>query len=85
MTNPRRNTLKSSPEIPQETKSSSPNIALKELFDLLEVYAPAWYTQEQHDRAEAALSRSTKFHFRPLDAPQETAYGTHSAPGRKQS
>ena len=29
--------------------------ALKMLYDLLEDYAPAWYTQEHHDKAEAAL------------------------------
>jgi len=28
---------------------------LKELFELLEEYAPAWYTQAHHDRAIAAL------------------------------
>ena len=33
--------------------------ALKMLYDLLEVYAPAWYTEEHHDKAEAAL-RSVK-------------------------
>ena len=26
-----------------------------ELFDLLEDYAPAWYTEELHDRAAAGL------------------------------
>ena len=25
-----------------------------ELFELLEAYAPAWYTEEHHNRAEAA-------------------------------
>jgi hypothetical protein len=29
--------------------------ALKMLYDLLEAYAPHWYTEEHHDRAEAAL------------------------------
>ena len=29
--------------------------ALLELYNLLEEYAPTWYTQEHHDRAEAAL------------------------------
>ena len=29
--------------------------ALKMLYDLLEEYAPAWYTEEHHDKAEAAL------------------------------
>jgi hypothetical protein len=29
--------------------------ALKMLYDLLEEYAPSWYTEEHHDKAEAAL------------------------------
>jgi hypothetical protein len=29
--------------------------ALKMLYDLLEAYAPHWYKEEHHDRAEAAL------------------------------
>ena len=29
--------------------------ALKTLYDLLEKYAPSWYTEEHHDKAEAAL------------------------------
>jgi hypothetical protein len=29
--------------------------ALKMLYDLLEEHAPSWYTEEHHDRAEAAL------------------------------
>jgi hypothetical protein len=29
--------------------------ALTQLQDLLELYAPAWYTQGHHERAEAAL------------------------------
>lgn len=28
---------------------------LRELYDLLEQYAPAWYTEEHHERAESAL------------------------------
>lgn len=28
---------------------------LRELFELLEDYGPAWYTQEAHERASAAL------------------------------
>jgi hypothetical protein len=28
---------------------------LEELFTLLEDYAPAWYTEEHHNRAVAAL------------------------------
>ena len=29
--------------------------ALKMLYDLLEAYAPVWYTEEHHNRTEAAL------------------------------
>ena len=29
--------------------------ALNILYDLLETYAPSWYTREHHDKAEAAL------------------------------
>jgi hypothetical protein len=29
--------------------------ALAELYDLLEEYAPTWYTQQHHERAESAL------------------------------
>jgi hypothetical protein len=34
---------------------ASPVAVLKELFELLEDYGPAWYTEENHDRAVAAL------------------------------
>jgi len=36
-------------------KVLSPRTVLKELFVLLEDYAPTWYTKEHHDRAIAAL------------------------------
>ena len=29
--------------------------AFRELFDLLEQYAPVWYTEDHHNRAVAAL------------------------------
>jgi len=32
--------------------------ALKMLYELLEGYAPSWYTEEHHDRAEAALGKT---------------------------
>jgi hypothetical protein len=35
--------------------------ALKMLYDLLEAYAPWWYTKEHHDKAEAGL-RSVESH-----------------------
>lgn len=36
-------------------RASGSQAALEELFILLENYAPAWYTQEHHDRALAAI------------------------------
>lgn len=35
----------------------TPAAVLQELFELLEDYSPIWYTQENHDRAVAALGR----------------------------
>ena len=32
-------------------------LALQELFELLEDYAPSWYTEEHHNRAAAALGQ----------------------------
>jgi hypothetical protein len=43
----------SSPEPPEMPVNQ--HAVLKELFELLEDYAPTWYTQEIHDRAVAAL------------------------------
>lgn len=42
-----------------ETSSVRVGDALKMLYDLLEAHAPTWYTEEHHDKAEAAL-RSVK-------------------------
>jgi hypothetical protein len=36
------------------------NSALIELVELLEEYAPAWYSEEHHHRAMQALGRSTE-------------------------
>jgi hypothetical protein len=36
-------------------RSVNENAVLRELFELLEDYAPSWYTEEIHDRAAAAL------------------------------
>ena len=33
----------------------SPEVALRELYELLEDYAPMWYTQEAHELAREAL------------------------------
>lgn len=38
-----------------QQQRARPMIVLQELFELLEDYGPAWYTQEYHDRAVAAL------------------------------
>jgi len=35
----------------------NPATVLKELFELLEDYGPVWYTEENHDRAVAALAQ----------------------------
>lgn len=35
--------------------AASSNELLRELFLLLEEYAPSWYSEELHDRAVAAL------------------------------
>ena len=34
----------------------TPMAVLREVFDLLEEYAPMWYTEEMHDRALSVLS-----------------------------
>ena len=38
--------------------------ALQMLFDLLEAFAPCWYTEEHHERALAALAVSASDGFR---------------------
>ncbi len=35
--------------------------ALSDLHDLLEEYAPSWYTEEHHRKAESALHPGRKF------------------------
>ncbi len=49
--NPSQNTAISF-EKPQPV---DPSEVLAELFELLEEYAPSWYTEERHDRALSAL------------------------------
>ena len=34
----------------------SPQVVLRELFELLEEYGPSWYTEAIHDRIQAALT-----------------------------
>ena len=52
-----RNTVNNSRTIisMDQRKSASGNAVLRELFELLEDYAPTWYTEELHNRAAAAL------------------------------
>lgn len=42
---------------------------LLELFELLETYAPSWYSEEQRDRAIAALNYSDKAALRLVKPP----------------
>lgn len=44
--------------------------ALKTLFELLEEYAPSWYTQEHRDQAKAALADQDGVHLENLSLPR---------------
>jgi hypothetical protein len=52
-----RNTVNSSRTIISidQRKSANGTGVLRELFELLEDYAPSWYTEELHNRAAAVL------------------------------
>ena len=51
-----RNTVNSRTIISMDQrKPASGNAVLRDLFELLEDYAPSWYTEELHNRAAAAL------------------------------
>lgn len=50
-----RNTVNSRNLISIEQHRPSNSSILRDLFELLEDYAPAWYTEELHNRAAAAL------------------------------
>lgn len=41
-----------------------PEQVLQELFELLEEYAPGWYTEDHHRRARAALTNSPGVSFK---------------------
>lgn len=43
------------PSIEPDSGVPTPRQVLEELFQLLEDYAPAWYTEAHHNRAVAAL------------------------------
>jgi hypothetical protein len=36
----------------------SPVVALRELYELLEMYSPMWYSEEYHNMAKAALRQA---------------------------
>ncbi len=48
--------LSESPILASQRSAPAPLIVLQEMFDLLEDYAPFWYTEELRDRAISALS-----------------------------
>jgi hypothetical protein len=51
-----RNTVSSRTIISMDQRTpASGNAVLRELFELLQDYAPSWYTEELHNRAAAAL------------------------------
>ena len=51
-----RNTVNSRTIISlDQRKPASGSVVLRELFELLEDYAPSWYTEEHHKRVVAAL------------------------------
>jgi hypothetical protein len=56
--------------------------ALKALFELLEEYAPVWYTEEHHKLAVEALAQSADYRATatPLKGPEGTALTEFSAP-----
>jgi len=45
---------------------------LEELYSLLEAYAPAWYTEELHEKAEATLLALEKVSNRSSSQQSET-------------
>ena len=51
-----RNTVNNRTIISMDHREPAKGIGvLRELFELLEDYAPSWYTEELHNRAAAAL------------------------------
>ena len=53
-----RHTLASNAESADIKEKGPPSarVVLREIFNLLEEYAPTWYTEAHHDRIVAALS-----------------------------
>jgi len=44
------------PSAMPSANSADTNTVLRELFELLQDYAPTWYTEDLHNRTAAALS-----------------------------
>jgi len=55
---------------------------LLELFELLETYAPAWYSEEQRDRAIIALNYTDKAALRLVKpSPSDRSSSSAAEPG----
>lgn len=39
----------------QQNRAASPRVVLEEVLEMLEDYAPTWYTEELHNRIVAAI------------------------------
>lgn len=52
---PQRNPADRNARNSEQLQSANPKDVFMELFELLEEYGPKWYTEEQHNRAMAAL------------------------------
>jgi hypothetical protein len=63
----------------------TPKDVFKELFDLLEDYAPAWYTEEHRSRVAIAMQESDEVPWRPGAREEVIALPAVDAPQRKQS
>ncbi len=63
----------------------TPKDVLKELFDLLEDYAPAWYTEEHRSRVAIAMQESDEVDWRPGARKEEITLPADDARQRKQS
>ena len=58
-------------------KQSQIRDALEILFDLLEEFAPMWYTEEHHRQAVSALESAAKRTVQPDDAPRSSGERRH--------
>jgi hypothetical protein len=68
-----------------EAEPMTPKDVLKELFDLLEDFAPSWYTEEHRIRAANALQESDDAQWHPGARNEEITPPAGDATHRKQS